>query len=95
MTEQTDWFVREVKRCIEIGMPLGCCGDWPECAHVLAWVESKDAPASKRGVGNGPVAGRFVVNPCACGHDHISDIDGADAGCRVCECTTWTGDACK
>lgn len=39
---QADWFVREVKRCAEIGMPLGCCDEWPECSHVLAWVESRE-----------------------------------------------------
>jgi hypothetical protein len=36
---QSEWFIREVKRCREIGMPLGCCDEWPECTHVLAWVE--------------------------------------------------------
>lgn len=40
---QSDWFVREVKRCREIRMPLGCCEDWPECSHVLAWLEERDA----------------------------------------------------
>lgn len=38
---QADWFVREVKRCRAIGMPLGCCDEWPECSHILAWVESR------------------------------------------------------
>jgi hypothetical protein len=39
---QGDWFVREVKRCREIGMPLGCCDEWPECSHVLEWTEQRD-----------------------------------------------------
>lgn len=38
-----DWFVREVKRCAEIGMPLGCCGEWPECSHVIEWTEKRDS----------------------------------------------------
>lgn len=38
---QADWFIREVKRCAAIGMPLGCCEEWPECSHVLAWTESR------------------------------------------------------
>lgn len=38
---QADWFIREVKRCAELGMPLGCCGMWPECSHVLAWDEER------------------------------------------------------
>ena len=37
---QEDWFVREVQRCREMGMPLGCCDVWPECSHVLAWYEA-------------------------------------------------------
>lgn len=40
---QADWFVREVKRCAAIGMPLGCCENWPECSHVVAWVEQYEA----------------------------------------------------
>lgn len=39
---QSDWFIREVKRCAAIGMPLGCCEEWPECSHVLKWVEERD-----------------------------------------------------
>ena len=39
---QADWFIREVKRCAAIGMPLGCCGEWPECSHVLAWIENRE-----------------------------------------------------
>lgn len=27
---------------------------------------------------------------CACGHHHISGDEGEDAGCRTCECGTWT-----
>lgn len=38
---QSDWFIREVKKCRELGMPIGCCGEWPECSHVLAWVDSE------------------------------------------------------
>jgi hypothetical protein len=38
---QSDWFIREVKRCREIGMPLGCCDEWPECSHVLEWTEKR------------------------------------------------------
>ncbi len=38
---QAEWFVNEVKRYREIGMPLGCCDEWPECSHVLAWFESR------------------------------------------------------
>ena len=52
---QGDWFVREVKRCREIGMPLGCCDNWPECSHVLAWLEESGrmAAASPRVTGGG------------------------------------------
>jgi len=39
---QAEWFIREVKRCQAIGMPVGCCDEWPECSHVLAWVESRN-----------------------------------------------------
>jgi hypothetical protein len=38
---QAEWFVREVKRYREIGMPLGCCDEWPECSHILAWYEAR------------------------------------------------------
>jgi hypothetical protein len=27
---------------------------------------------------------------CRCGHVHAADTDSEDAGCRVCECLTWT-----
>lgn len=39
---QADWFIAEVKRCREIGMPLGCCDDWPECSHVLEWLDERE-----------------------------------------------------
>lgn len=26
-----------------LGMPLRCCDYWPECAHVLAWLEKREA----------------------------------------------------
>lgn len=26
---------------------------------------------------------------CECGHMHIADEDSADAGCRICECSTF------
>lgn len=38
---QTEWFVREVQRHCELGIPLGCCDEWPECSHVLDWYETK------------------------------------------------------
>jgi hypothetical protein len=38
---QSDWFIREVKRCREIGMPLGCCEEWPQCSHILAWADER------------------------------------------------------
>jgi hypothetical protein len=40
---QADWFIRQVKRCAAIGMPLGCCEEWPECSHVLAWTDERAA----------------------------------------------------
>ena len=43
---QADWFIREVKRCRAIGMPLGCCDEWPECSHVLAWAETRGDDAA-------------------------------------------------
>ena len=37
---QENWFVAEVHRCRERGIPLGCCDEWPECSHMLAWWEA-------------------------------------------------------
>jgi hypothetical protein len=45
---QADWFVREVKRCAAIGMPLGCCEEWPECSHVLAWTDERAAAVRQK-----------------------------------------------
>lgn len=45
LERQADWFIREVKRCRDIGMPLGCCDYWPECAHVFAWTETRAGEA--------------------------------------------------
>ena len=28
-------------------------------------------------------------NFCACGHTHQADTDGADGGCRTCDCGRW------
>lgn len=36
---QAEWFISEVQRHRELGIPLGCCDEWPECSHILAYYE--------------------------------------------------------
>ena len=40
----------EEQKMLALGMPVRCCDYWPECSHVLAWVEEladADDPASR------------------------------------------------
>lgn len=84
---QSDWFVREVKRCREIGMPIGCCDEWPECSHVLAWLESREpTPDHFEGnVGANIAGGRHEADAVlgCCPHGVNLDRDFCPEGCRV------------
>jgi hypothetical protein len=44
---QAEWFINEAKRCRALGMPIACCDEWPECTHVLAWVEANPLAAEE------------------------------------------------
>ena len=32
----------EEQKMRDLGMPVRCCDYFPECSHVLAWVESRE-----------------------------------------------------
>ncbi len=52
--------------------------------------KARAALAAVEGTAATPGEDRGVVYPCACGHLHmVADDEGADGGCRTCECADW------
>ena len=43
-----DFDAGEEQKMRDLGMPVRCCDSWPECSHVLSWVEAEMARREAR-----------------------------------------------
>ena len=46
----------EERKMRDFGMPVRCCDYWPECSHVLAFIEQQQAHADRERINS---KGRF------------------------------------
>jgi hypothetical protein len=71
-----------------IGAPVRCCGEWPECSHMLAWYETHRA---------GEATERDTSYACHPTHYCITcgSKDGPGLGCGNCRQTGYDQTPCQ